>query len=164
MSVTTNRWGAIAYQQLNDADLILNATQLHRNREIWGFDSYLPDPTNKAGANGPPGIWAKDMEKAFLSHLKAYIAFANETLGVAPPYDVVAGASHVSNHSLYVPTQFGAEAWGPILTDPLVAKRRLHSCDERAQEALLVSIFEAFFDAVGRKRPPNFNGFPKRTT
>jgi len=165
MSVDNNRWGAVSYETKSDENTVLAATQLHRNCEVWGFDSYLPSPTHKPNDGGPPGIWAKNLEEAFQINLPNYVKLLADQLGISAPFKVVAGLSSVEEHILAVPSSYGGtKRLGPFLEDPLVIELTLLTTEFKAINAVLLKIYEGIFDGVGAVRPPQFRGFPKVIT
>lgn len=157
-----NRWGAIICEEISQEQTIIHAVQLHLNRELWGFDAYLPSPTHKPENSRYSGIWATNLEEAYRNNLAEYVRYMEMRLGVAPPYDIEAGISGVANHVLYVGGRLGTVEYGPFLVDPLVIRQRLHSTDQSAIDAVLLKIFDKFFEAVGQRRPEGFHGFPKK--
>lgn len=64
-----NRWGAIICEEISKEQTIIHAVQLHLNRELWGFDAYLPSPTHKPENSLYSGIWATNMEEAYRNNL-----------------------------------------------------------------------------------------------
>lgn len=160
MSVAINKWGAIAYERLADSNFVLSATQLHRTCEVWGFDSYLPDPVHKPKDGGPPGIWASNLEEAYQNNLPSYIKLLTDHLQISPPFTVIAGLSGIERHILAVPSNWGVLRLGPFLEDPIVVEFTLSSTDPDSIRSALMRIYEAFFEAVGGERPANFRNFP----
>lgn len=159
-SVTTNRFGALAYSAVEEDQKILFATQVLRSGEVWGIDAYITDPTNKPDKSAPPGLWARETENAFKTCLPMYANFLEKQLNCPPPYIFEAGLSHACSRCWYVPSQFGADAWGPFLEDHVQVTGKIASTDPSDLNAALLKIFEGFFEALGRRRPRGFGGFP----
>lgn len=159
MSVDINPWGAIAYESIQDG-FIRCATQLHKNCELWGFDSYLPSPAHRPKDGGPPGIWATNLEEAFQINLPSYVKLLADQLKISAPYTVIAGVSGVKAHILAVPGNWGTRRLGPFQQDPLVVELTLSSTEADSINSVLLKIYKGIFDAVGAERPPQFRRFP----
>jgi hypothetical protein len=161
-ATSVNAFGAIAYSAINDENHVLEGTQLFRNGELWGFNAYLPAPVRKPDDRSPPGIWAREMEQAFIRYLPMYANFMHTTLNCLPPYQFEAGLSVARPLSLYVAGDSGMiGVWGPFLQDTVTMSGQLKSFDVGEINAALLKIFNGFFEAVGHRRPDGFNNFPK---
>jgi hypothetical protein len=160
-STVANSFGAIAYYAIEDENRVLHATQLFRNGELWGFDSYLPRPTFKPD-EAPPGIWAHDVEAAYFQCLPKYVEFLREQLKCEPPFEIEAGLSAARKLSLYVWNAQATSIWGPFLENDVSIRERLGTGTKEDIERALLKIFEGFFEAVGKRRPQGFNKFPEQ--
>jgi hypothetical protein len=156
----SNSFGAIAYNAYETEKRVLSATQLFRNGELWGFNSYLPEPTFRPD-EAPPGMWAREMETTYIKCLPVYVEFLRAQLNCEPPFEIEAGLSAARKRSLYVSNGQTTWVWGPFLTDEISIRERLGSATEEDIDKVLLKIFEGFFEAVGKRRPQKFNNFPK---
>lgn len=157
-----NSFGAIAYEAIEPEQRILQATQLFRNGELWGFDSYLPQPMYRPSDTAPPGIWAREMEQAYTRCLPMYVEFLRTQLKSEPPFEIEAGLSPARKLSLYVSNGRETWVWGPFLTDEVSIRTRLRSATNSDIDAAVLLICEGFFEAIGKRRPQGFNNFPQR--
>jgi hypothetical protein len=157
-----NSFGAIAFDAIESEKRILRATQLFRTGEVWGFDSYLPRPTNRPNDSAPSGMWAREMEMAYMQCLPTYVDFLRTRLKCEAPFEIEAGLSSARKLRLYVSS--GRETWisGPFLTDEVTIRVRLATATKEDIDTALLTIFEGFFEAVGQRRPAGFNNFPKQ--
>lgn len=156
-----NSFGAIAYNAIEDENRILNATQLFRNGELWGFNAYLPMPMQKPD-EAPPGMWAREMETVYIQSLQMYVGFLQAQLKCEPPFEIEAGLSAARKLSLYVSNGQTTRVTGPFLTDEVSVRERLCTATKEDIDRALLKIFEGFFEAVGERRPQGFNNFPER--
>lgn len=156
-SAESNEFGAIVFDA-DDSGGIVSAAQLFLNREIWAFDGHLLTPRN-----GKKGIPTQAVEKTFAVTLPKYLAFAQEKLGLQPPFEIEVGAYPVKGHIIYMPSDYFDQEWGPIQQDHVCWQGQLTSTDTALIDKVLLEIFEAFFDAGGVHRPVGLYSFPGAT-
>ena len=164
-SPARNRYGGIVYALDRQRAQILSATQLFRSREIWGFDATcLADTTVGSSGEELPIIPSVAYEKMLAGALHRYRTFARDSLEYTEGAIVEAGASNVEGFHMAVNLQqFQKRLLGPVHRQHIVKRAILADWSGERVDAVLLSIFEEFFDAVGARRPPNFAGFPGKT-
>jgi hypothetical protein len=54
----------------------------------------------------------------------------------------------------------GESGYSKMIRNDVVFERNLNSVDQAAIDEYLLGLFEAIFEASGKPRPANFNGFP----
>jgi hypothetical protein len=155
-----NRFGAIAFVANDARGEILCAAQLFLNREIWGFNTISLSPELAKSRGKPLGIPSLTVEETFAAFLPAYSRFMNDKLGVAPPYRIEGGAFGVKDYLILMPPGYPDDEWGPIYEDHVHWSGILPTCDARDMDAVLLKIFEAFFDAAACPRPAGLHSFP----
>lgn len=159
-SFESNEFGAIAFDATYDKKVIISAAQLFLNREIWAFNTVSLSPELARSRNKRVGIPTLSVERTFTLMLKEYLSFMNDKLGVAPPYRIEGGASGVKGYVIFMPRNFIEQQWGPIQQDHLAWSGTLSTLDAADVDTVLLSIFEAFFDAAATRRPTKLYGFP----
>lgn len=154
-SSAQNKYGVIVFDVEHEIG-ITSATQLFRNRELWGIDSDCLDCGQFPEAKGIPcGVH----ERMIASCLYNYLQFSVGSLGVDPPFTVELGVVGAAGQLLFVSNSF-LDQWGPILDDRIIVRETLKTIDPVDVDALLLRFFEAIFDAAGHERPQRFNNFP----
>jgi len=144
-----NTQGVVAFDHDGGGQLA-HSVQLFLDRELWAFDGQVLSGCNEQGLS------TKYVEGVFKRCLPLYLRFMQESLGVAPPYIVEAGACGLDGVRL-----LQANYEHPTIHDNCVTLRReLRTLDKSAINAFLLELFEAFFDAAAVKRPPGLYGFP----
>jgi hypothetical protein len=148
-----NQYGGLTYSfTLEGETRLLTSTQVFRNREIWGIDAFLLEHGQL--------IYAQNTEETLHTGLHHYIAFAKEYLAYAPPLIVEAGAAGVRGMAM-LEGEFG-RVRGTLTRPEIKSRYQLNRLDDESINAVLLSVFEDFFDAAGLRRPPNYRGFPRR--
>jgi hypothetical protein len=156
-----NRFGGIVFNGNYEEGALKSTTQVFLNRELWGIDATILAHQvvmrNKTILSViPPAL----VEQMFLESLREYSTFARDRLGVTPPVRVVAGATNVRD--FYIPMDAGyiERFWGPVHRQHIEYAGTLNSWEDNEVDRVLLELFEMFFDACGRARPPGLNGFP----
>jgi hypothetical protein len=140
--------------------LVRCATQLFRNREIWGFDSVLLADKGR-GSRGFPTL---SVEQTLVAGLRQYVKFAVDKLGLTPPFTVEGGATGVKGFVLHMPGTFPSEReWRPVVDDFVSWRGMLRSTEPAEVDRVLLAIFDALFDGAGHRRPNGLYGFPGPT-
>lgn len=156
-SFEQNKFGALAFDY--EEGEISHASQLFRNRELWGIDGDLLRPRTDELVV-PIGA----VEVTLTQGLRNYLAFARDKLGFEPPVIVEAGMTYVEGYQVALPREFDPYGvtgrWGPIHQEHVTCRTVLRSFQSADIDAVLLEIFEEFFDSVGKLRPPGFNNFP----
>jgi hypothetical protein len=155
-SFEQNEFGAIAFDADYEHGEIVSAAQLFLNHEIWAFNTVCLSPERRSHRSDGIGVPTLDVELTFAMFLPEYARFLNDDLGVSPPYRIEGGAFGTKGYVLFVPR----EEWGPIHDNHIRWSGTLANLDATVVDAVLLNIFEAFFDAGGRKRPDKLYGFP----
>jgi hypothetical protein len=158
-SFEPNEYGAIAFDANYNDGQILCAAQLFLTREIWGFNATLFNPD----AGRKQGIPTLSVEQTFAVCLPKYAEFAVTKLALEPPFIIEAGAAGLKGLPIFMPSNYLEQEWGPIQQDNVRWSGELRAVDAASIDAVLLSIFEEFFDAGGVRRPPNLYGFPGST-
>jgi hypothetical protein len=153
-----NRLGAISFE--TDAHKkVLQGIQIFLNRELWAFDTML---LRKKDRVPPLGIPTLSVEQAIARAVYAYLEFSVKKLGFSLPIDIEVGAHPIENYVFNMPNNFFDDVWGPIHEDHVRWRGRVTSLEKVDVDDMLLKIFETFFEAAGRKRPPNLYGFPNK--
>ena len=154
-----NRYGGITYSyEVNDGKASLQtSTQIFHNRELWGIDSILLQIKEKT-------IPSIGYERVLDMALRAYLQFGREYLGYECPLIVEAGAAQVEGYHMVMGNGYTGRLWGPILRPQIRSRQTLESTDDKDVDSVLLTIFEDFFDATGKRRPVGFRNFPKAVT
>jgi hypothetical protein len=147
-----NNHGGITYDFDRDASggWIITSSQIFPNRELWGIDATLFDE----GIQYIPG---EAFEARLDAGLRQYVRFAGEYLNIQSPVIVEAGISRVKGFKIAMDNH---TYWGPIYKLDIRSRQMLQSFEESEIDRLLLTIYEDFFDAVGKRRPRNFRNFP----
>jgi hypothetical protein len=156
-STGRNAYGAISLSC--DGRQIPSATQLFRNRELWGFDAVILEGKQRlVDGEELPVIPSFRYEQVLTSALYHYVKVARDSLGISAPVTVEAGASPIPGYHMSMGGMFGMP--GPVHDDAVFHRATLSEFTAEAIDGVLLGIFEEFFDAVGERRPIAFNGFP----
>lgn len=152
-SFERNRYGGMTFSYGENHEL-LTSTQLFFNREIWGIDTVTLESRNYI----PSGIYERVLYRA----LHNYLAFGEKHLGLEYPLIIEAGASRVEGMKMAMPDEYMREEYSGEIFHPEIGCRHvLKENTNEAIDAVLLDLFSDFFGAVGKKRPQNFNGFPR---
>lgn len=155
---TTNKYGSVSFDT-DGANAVIRGTQLFLNRELWAFDTVLL----RKKENGPAlGIPTLSFEQGIARGVYANLEFAIAKLGLQFPLTLEVGAFPIENYVFNMPKEFFDDRWGPIHESRVHWRGRVMSLDEAGLDHTLLEMFEAFFEAAGRKRPPNLHNFPDK--
>jgi len=137
------------------------STQLFPTGELWSLSAALI-----AHERGERPAWIKlpflasvVFERVFYDHLRALIAFAQQSLSLSPPWQVECGL--VGILGLYVGLS-PDDIRGPVRKAEVTLRRTLKSDDEAAMDRLLLEFFGMLHEAMGSERPVGLHGFPPR--
>ena len=146
-----NRFGGLtfSYEKETDVRNCFTTSQVFANREIWGIDATLLS----YGEYIPSGAF----EELYKSALRHYLEVSKNLMNIKPPLIIEAGATSVKNFTMAMPYN---KYWGPIYDNEIKLRRKLESFNDEDVDALLLAIFEKFFDAAGERRPEKYGGFP----
>jgi hypothetical protein len=145
-----NSFGGITYDFEANEGFIITSSQIFFNRELWGIDTAVLDESKKY-------IPGEAFERVLDSGLRHYVQFGAEKLELTSPVTVEAGISRVKGYRMAM----GRGAFGgPVNRSDIQSRHELRSFDISEINRVLLEIFEDFFDAVGKRRPPNFRNFP----
>lgn len=134
-----------------DAIFIGAISQLLYNREIWGVETYyLSHAASRQRVDTDfPLIPSGAIRQFFSTALDRYLRFAQQRLGLLPPFDCVAGLVNVSGHRIVLSQhEFSTQ----IFDDNIVTEFAIENPQERIA-VLLRPFFEAFFDSVSVRLP-----------
>jgi hypothetical protein len=147
-----NLYGGITYDFTHEANVgqIITSSQIFHNRELWGIDSTFFDESKQC-------INSVAFEKTLDAGLRHYLQFAREKLNIESPLEVEAGISRVRGFKMAMSDN---TYWGPVYKLDIQARHTLRSFEDSEINRVLLAIFDEVFDAVGKRRPANFRGFP----
>jgi hypothetical protein len=155
-----NRHGAIVFEAQSDTAEIFGATQVFRNREIWGIERTLLQPWDDPQKGRMKTISGKTYEEVLGRGIRHYLRFAREGLAISGPLIIEAGATRVEGYVMGMGQRYMLSEWGPIHQTDILWRGVLEDDGESAADAALLAIFDTFFDAAGERRPPHWNNFP----
>lgn len=157
-----NRYGGIIYSSDRKSRFVWSATQLFRSKEIWGVDASVMAGSIKDDRSGDmlQVISGRACEEIIAYGVKSYLKFAREVLDYPLPVMVEVGASNAEGYYMGGVVRYFDPHWGPVYRDHIQKRCVLEDWGNEAVNEILLSIFEEFFDAIGRGRPDNLHGFP----
>ena len=158
-SYDRNKYGTISYSGENAGKLIA-VTQLFKNREIWGVESYLLD--RELDEYDFQFIPTQAVEQGFMRSLGNYLACAQERFDYSDRVHIEAGIVNVVDFRLAIPPDYDFNKfWGPIYED-INVKDVIESNNQENRNKFLLKLYEKIFDAAGKSRPANLYGFPPK--
>lgn len=158
-STERNRYGTIAYGGAN-AGYLIAATQVFKNREIWGTDAHvLRDREEFEHGFVPTAVF----EQGMVQSLDIYLDYAFNRLGYGDRAHVQAGMVNVRDYRLAMPNNFIDGMWGPLYED-VTHQGVVVRGDPSTYTAFLLGLFEQMFDVAGATRPDNLHNFPGADT
>jgi len=145
-----NKYGAIDILLDTQANTILSATQIFRNREIWGIDrTLLKDGTEiNSDVRYLPSI---AIENVYKSALSRYLKTAKESLGLQTPIVMIAGATGVEGFRMAVQNHFDRFS-PPIFSPNIEFSAEINSYDQDAS-TILLPFFQRLWEECGIQRP-----------
>lgn len=153
-----NKYGLISYNTHNEQD-VTSSTQVFKNREIWGIDSYS---VSKKLRGDKEFIPTQLVEEGIRKSLNNYLDCAKNTLNYTRVVHIRFGIVGAAGLSLAVPyDHFWEDTIGKIFED-LSITLSIDSEDEESITEALLTIYELIFDAAGQERPQNLYDFPKK--
>jgi hypothetical protein len=146
-----NSYGAITftYPDFSENGKVFTTSQIFLNREIWGLDTVL--------LHGSKSIPIRYVEEVFEYALRHYLYVAEHLLQLRPPIVVEAGAAEVRGSRMILDNNYFRQL---VHDNEIKSRHVLNNFEKQTVDAILLAIFEDFFDAAGEKRPVNFRGFP----
>jgi hypothetical protein len=135
------------------------STQLFPTGELWSLSATLI-----AHERGDRPAWIKlpflasvVFERVYYDHLRALIAFAQQSLTLSPPWQVECGL--VGIQGLHVGLS-PDDIRGPVREADVTLRRTVKSGDEVAMDRVLLEFFGMLHEAMGSERPAGLHGFP----
>lgn len=109
-----NRYGSISFTGNYESGNITSATQLFKNREIWGFDSWILSHTTTNNAHQEVRfIGSETLKEMLLQKMPEYFRYARE-LGYADGFKIEAGMTQTDGLYIAVHPEYVDRFWGPI--------------------------------------------------
>jgi len=151
-----NRYGAFAYD--NNENQVLNLTQLFKNGELWGIDSYLIDKNRlMSQAKVDIGFFPSSaFEKIFVYTLTNYLLFIKDTLKLSLPIRFIAGATDVAGYRMAAPQGMnfgGFERFaGNVVENHIIYEGLITDYDVKAAD-ILRPFFNLLWEECDLERP-----------
>lgn len=147
-SCRRNKFGAITFSGEN-AGRLISATQVLKNREIWGVEGYLLGKDSDYEFNFvPTGAFERGIRRS----LNLYLDVAFNRFNYPDVANIEVGIVNVEDFKLAMPSDYWERFCGPIFEDV-----RIHAIvdknDPETVTLALDKIFNAVFDAAGSDRP-----------
>jgi hypothetical protein len=153
-----NRYGYITYAGENAGKLI-SITQVFKNREIWGVESFiLRRREDRDFDYVPTGAF----EEGIIRSLKVYLNMAYDRLNYTDKVHIEAGMVNVEGFKLAMPNSYWNRFWGPIFEN-ISVHATVDKNEPESVTAAVLKIFDAVFDSAGSERPNNLGGFPTQS-
>jgi hypothetical protein len=130
------------------------STQVFPTGEIWGTNAWLLRYDEQAGQRVLPTL---PFETTFFDTLRRYVKFAQDALGLKPPFEVRAGIVGIESGLLEL---LRNDLWGPIYQNEVTTSRVLNETSAGALNAFLLSFFDAVYELTSHRRPNGLYGFP----
>ena len=151
-----NKYGAYSFS--NEETIITHLSQLFKNKEIWGIDSFCLDKNRiMEWSNVNFGYFpCVDFEQSFYQTLKNYLIFAKNTLNLPLPLKLIAGATDVEGYRMTPPPVMsfgGFERFaGNVVEQHLIYKTKIENYDEDPS-VILIPYFKYVWEECGLERP-----------
>jgi len=153
-----NRYGNITYAGENAGKLIAT-TQVFKNREIWGVESFILRRREDRDFDFVP---TGAFEEGIIRSLNKYLNIAYDRLNYTDKVHVEAGMVNVEGFKLAMPNNYWNRFWGPIFED-ISVQVTVDRKDPGSVDIALLKIFETVFDSAGAERPKNLGDFPDKS-
>jgi hypothetical protein len=141
----------------DDKGEVENIAQYFNNGEIWGLNA---DIVRLGRRGGNKYLIMPHVEGVFRKKLPIFVAGMLKDGGAKLPITVIGGAAGVRGQMLAW-NGVGESGYSKMIRNDVVFERNLNSADQAAIDEYLLGLFEAIFEASGKPRPANFNGFPR---
>jgi hypothetical protein len=141
----------------DDKGEVENIAQYFNNGEIWGLNA---DIVRLGRRGGNKYLIMPHVEGVFRKKLPIFVAGMLKDGGAKLPITVIGGAAGVRGQMLAW-NGVGESGYFKMIRNDVVFERNLNSADQAAIDEYLLGLFEAIFEASGKPRPANFNGFPR---
>jgi hypothetical protein len=159
----SNSYGAIGFEvgamPGRGRGRLASSTQLFPTGELWSLSAALI-----AHERGDRPVWIKlpflasvVFERAYYDHLRALIAFAQQSLSLSPPWQVECGLVGIQGLHLGLSPD---DIRGPVRKADVALRRTVKGVDESAMDRVLLEFFGMLHDAMGSERPAALHGFP----
>ncbi len=146
-----NRFGRMTYAAAGDTGELLSSTQVLKTGEIWGVNQFLlrerPEHPEL-----PKFIPTAAYESGLRNSLNEYLRVARTHFGYPGRVVVESGLVRVDDYHLAMPDHFFERFWGPLFGDVRV-EAEVDADKEESVEAALFKIYQAVFEAAGKRRP-----------
>lgn len=145
-----NKYGAIDILLDTQTNTILSATQIFRNKEIWGIDRTLLKDGTEIGSEVSylPSI---AIERVYKSALARYLKTAKERLGLRTPLVMIAGATGVEGFRMAVQNHFDQFS-PPMVLSNIELSAEINSYDQDPS-TILLPFFRRLWEECGLQRP-----------
>jgi hypothetical protein len=152
-----NRHGAFSFSMRpDDRNVAYSVSQLFLDREIWGLDTYLLDPSHLLGQGGAtkPFIATAALEAGFTNSLRTYLEFVKTRLGHTGALRVISGITAVEGFTLAVPrNRFISNFAGELVEPTIMYETDLAAAEPPRAKEVLLPFFERIWDVAGIARP-----------
>ncbi|MFC1495742.1 hypothetical protein ACFL6W_10710 [Thermodesulfobacteriota bacterium] len=151
-----NKYGAYSFS--NEEAKILHLSQLFKNKEVWGIDSFCVDKDRlmKRSNVNFGFIPCVDFEQTYYQTLKNYLSFAQDTLNLPVPLKLIAGVTDVEGYRMTPPPGMNFGGFnrfnGNVVDEHLIFEGKIQSYEEDSS-AILIPFFEYVWDECGLERP-----------
>ena len=148
-----NRWGAISYDRSRSGELLIGATQLFKNREIWGIDgTYADKVTCPDDEDEEPKMYIPTgaIQREYPHSIDSIRELA-KGLGYGERYTIEMGLSGAEGVHLATSNNFFDRYPGPLF-DQEVFIRKAISADYPTMR-LMSDFWEKLFAEVGMQVP-----------
>lgn len=149
-----NKYGTITYAGGSSGKLI-SATQVFKNREIWGVEAFILKPKDEYDFNFVP---TKAFEEGIAKSLNTYLEIAYNRFNYTDIVHIETGLINVEGFKLAMPPKYVDRFWGPLFGNVSV-QATVKKNDPETVNAALKKIYEAVFDEAGAERPKKLYGF-----
>jgi hypothetical protein len=153
MSTGRNRYGAFICNR--EKNIVLQLTELFKNRELWGIDAHLLDKREFTTSFG--FFRFVPFESTFKASLKNYLTFAANALNLPLPLRLIAGVTDVEGYRMTAPPGLEFDRGFTKYKGSVVEQHIVHEGIIDDYEADVAKILRPFFEKVweecGLERP-----------
>jgi hypothetical protein len=152
-----NSYGAFTCIPDGNRVLLLHVTQLFKNRELWGIDSWCADKQSRMKSmNVDFGYFpCAALEDTFKRTLTNYLEFAERALQLPLPLRVIAGATRVEGYQMTRVTGFedGLGHFAGRVVEPHIVYEGVIESHRLAASQILRPFFDRLWEGCGLERP-----------
>lgn len=150
-----NKYGAFACDR--DEGRVLNLTQLFKNAELWGIDSWHIDKSRFVPDKVAYGFLPSSLlERELVNTLTNYLRFIKGTLKLPLPIRFIAGATDVAGYRMLAPDGMefpGYEKFrGSVVEEHIIYEGLIEDYDMKPTE-ILRPFFNLLWEECGLERP-----------